>query len=375
MGEGTSLSNEIAAKRSRQWVTLRNGSMDMRCSIGNVATCAHDLRSAVGKPHSCALVHDQDAPAEKLEALRVDLCDQGFAVKVIDMPGTTCDFSSAEAFAVALGEASITGDDLVCVMGHDAALSVASLVCGQWCGGVSVALIPLDLTSAVTSGVTPHALNVPGYGDLLSQNGVARFEIVDLSLIDIDPSSEDVSHALALMVASATADSDKAFGRLWDNSEKLAAGDVDTYVDQVVDTVKSRGRVISSSALAVRQSIEYGQDFARALATLTGDQTTPAVRLADGLRFSARLSVAQDNFTIDDMLTQDELLERLGIGTTEVSVDAEALIDALKAQRFARSSRFMLPLPRTIGRVRLTVVEDALVREHVEAWCETRPVA
>ena len=94
--------------------------------------------------------------------------------------------------------------------------------------------------------------------------------------------------------------------------------------------------------------------------------------LADAMRFAARLSVAGENLSIDDMFTQDELLERLGLGTVKAAVDADELVAAIQKERFARTNRFMLALPRALGRVRLTAVETETLTEHVRAWCASR---
>ena len=92
------------------------------------------------------------------------------------------------------------------------------------------------------------------------------------------------------------------------------------------------------------------------------------------MRFAARLSAAQDQLSIDDMFTQDELLERLGPGTVEAPVDPDALLAAMREERYRRTNRFMLALPRSLGRVRLSMVPDDLFAEHVAAWCDSRPV-
>ena len=42
-----------------------------------------------------------------------------------------------------------------------------------------------------------------------------------------------------------------------------------------------------------------------------GDAVPASTLLADGMRFSARLAVALEQLSVDDMFTQDELLERL----------------------------------------------------------------
>ena len=105
---------------------------------------------------------------------------------------------------------------------------------------------------------------------------------------------------------------------------------------------------------------------------MAGPKVPASVLLADGMRFAARLAVATDALSVDDMFTQDELLERLGVGTTEVPVDPDELVAALRAERFRRSRRFMLALPRSLGRVRLSIVDDDLLAEHVAAWCSSR---
>ena len=53
----------------------------------------------------------------------------------------------------------------------------------------------------------------------------------------------------------------------------------------------------------------------------------------------------------------------------------QALLDiiaAIKAERFEKTNRFLLGLPRSLGRVRLAAVSDELIAEHVAAWCASR---
>ena len=75
------------------------------------------------------------------------------------------------------------------------------------------------------------------------------------------------------------------------------------------------------------------------------------------------------------MFAVDELLERLGVGETGVAVDERALLEALVDERFRRTNRLMLALPRSLGRVRLAAVAQETLAEHVGAWCASRPAA
>ena len=367
----------VPVKKCRQWVTLRGSSMDARVGRGISAEVAHDLRSVVGRPHACALLHAADVPAEALAEIHRGLSDQGFDVLVAELPAgeACCDLAHAQAVASELARMHVTSDDLVVAVGHAPELALASYVCRDWCGQTSCALVPCDLASAVTCGVTPMGLAVDGVPDMLQQDGTARFEICDLDLFGLDDASdaarENVLLARAHMVATAMADCQKAFETLWDATDALVDGDPNA----LTATLRSRGKIVSSSSVAVRQSMAYGLTFARALEGLLGTSVPRSSMLADGLRFASRVAVACEELSIDDMLTQDELLDNLGLGTVDAAVEADALFGALRAERFRRTNRFMLEVPRAIGRVRLTNVEEGLLREHVEAWCASRPQA
>ena len=360
--------------KHRQWVTLRGTSMDLRAGASIAGEIAHDLASAVGRPHACLLAHVASAPADLVEGLRRDLTDKGFFVHMAELPeGDAAHGVEALSTVYApLREAGITADDLVVAVGDGAALSLAGAACMHWCGQTMIAQVPLSYTAALAASTTPRALDVAGAERMVAFDGYARFEICDIDVLDARRDEEDVLMARALMVATAMADSDKAFGKLWDAADAILAGDRNAIVDQMVETIRGRGKIVSSSSVAIRQSIGYGESLRHALRGIVAADVPDSTLLAESLRFAARLSVAGENLSIDDMFTQDELLERLGLGTVACPVDADDLLEALRRERFARTNRFMLALPRAIGRVRLTAVEAETLEEHVKAWCSSR---
>lgn len=363
----------VAPSRARQWVPLRSHSMDLRVGTGNLGEVAQALRSSVGRPHGCALVYDADAtPANVVDTLRVDLSDKGFDLKMIPWTLSSCELGAIGELDALLAQNGVTGDDLVVAVAGYKMLAVASAACSRWCGGVSLAEVPLDVASAISGAVTPRALDLPGLPRMVFQDGSARSLFVDTALFDANTSSEEALLAYALMVQTATCESDKAFGRLWDAAEDLVAGDPAALVTQLQDTIKIRGKVVGSTSAAVRQSIEFGQSFAHALRAVVGAGEPASSLLADGMRFAARLGVALESFPIDDMFAIDDLLERLGVGTTEADVDPDALVKALCNERFLRTNRLMLAIPRALGRVRLSVVTEDTIAEHIHAWCASR---
>jgi hypothetical protein len=171
------------------------------------------------------------------------------------------------------------------------------------------------------------------------------------------------------MVATAMAENENTFSRLWDCADEIVAGEKSVLLEEAVDILKARGRLASSTAIAVRQSLSFGQTFERALSHLVAG-AEPSVLLAEALRFAARVSAGMEQLPVDDVLACDELLETLGLGELTADVEPAAMIDALKAERFLRTNRFLLALPQVIGRVRLSSVTDELLAEHVGAWCD-----
>lgn len=364
----------VRIRVKRQWVNLRGGSLDARVGDDLVGTMGNDLRAYVGKPRVAVLATTSGAPADVIEAIRRDLADVGFRVEKLDLPsGPGASSTEAlEAVYEGLAESGATGDDVAVAVGDVRALSTASFACRSWCGGMTLAQVPLDPACALLAGVTPLALDLPGAERMVSQDGSARYVYCDLDVVEAARTDEAALLARALFVTSAMADSDKAFGRLFDRANDIAALDRAIICEQLVDCMKSRGKVISSTSVAVRQSIDYGMTFVHALRPLVGEGVPTSTLLAEAVRFLARLSVAQGGLSVDDMFAQDELLDRLGLGYVECEMDATAMAAALKAERFRRSNKFMLELPRSLGRVRLAAVEDDQLAEHTAAWCAAR---
>lgn len=357
----------------RQWVSMPGGSLDARVGAGAVEEIGVVLRSAVGRPRAAALAFDPAAPADLVEHLRRDLTSTGYEPHLVELPeAVSChDLTALAQLLAQLGRAGITADDLVVAAGGYDALSLASAACTAWCGGVTLVGVPLDLHALVEAPLTPRPFDVGGKERMASLRPSFRHLVCDPVWMDLDQGEEPARLARALMAATAVAESQKAFEALFDRASSVAAGDGDDLMDQAMDTLKGRGRLVSSTVLAQRQALAYGQDVANALARLAPG-VAPSTLLAGALRFAARLSAGQGKLKVDDVLAQDELLDRLDLPDVTGAFDPDEVIAALKAERFLRTNRFMVEAPESFGRVRLMSVDDELLREHVGAWCASR---
>ena len=360
----------VAASLRRQWIPIAGGSCDVRFGYGALDAASTLFKTAVGSPRMCMAVLREDTNEDLVESLRRQLVNAGYEVCWYRM-GKDAPRSLEEAagLANAFAQAGITGDDLCCALGDADAMSVASYVCGSWCGGVSLVAVPTDEIAFLEGALVPNALEVAGKPMMLSVRPSVRHVLLDLDLALSEPGSETSLYARALMVAAAMAGSERVFSELWDRADAIASGDEGVTVDQLLATAKSRGQTVSSNAVAVRQSLDYGRAFAHALQGIADTQLNGSALLAEAFRFCARIAVGLEKVSIDDMLAQDELLDALGIGTVACDIAPEALVAALKDELFLRSNRFMLLVPFGIGRVRLATIPDELLVEHATAWC------
>ena len=376
MGEGVAVSNN-SSKVIRQWVSMPGGSCDLRVGDGAIGTLGTVLKGSTGKPHTCALVTDGDVSDELAERVRRLLTDAGYLVRLVRLAGEACacTLPAVEGLATKLAELHVTADDVVCAVGGVDVLSLSSFVCASWCTGTPLAHIPTDLYAAITASTTPRGIGVAGVPDMLSARAGAKYQLCDLGIMETDPSSAAFLNARATMVASALCDSEQAVSRLWDRAELRVGGDLETLKDQLADTAKSRGHIVASTSIATRQTIDYGRTFMRALSRLTGGTIPEGLLLAEAIRFQSRIAAAMEILSVDDVLTMDELLDLLGLEPVTCDVDPDELVAALREERFLRSSRFIICLPRGIGRVRPASVDEDLLAEHAGAWCATRASA
>lgn len=353
---------------------MPGGSSDLRVGHGAIDAMGSILKGSVGKPRLCALVVDDTVSDEMRELVRRQLADAGFKSSMVEVPSgdDARTLAAAGKLCDELAKLHITADDLVCAVGGGNALSLCSFVCSSWCAGTSLAHVPTDLLAAVEVGTTPWGIDVGETPQMLNARTGAKYVICDLDYLLLDPMSDQSLYARALMATAALCDAEAAVQRLWDRAELLVDGDLETLQEQLADTAKSRGHIISSTSIATRQSVQFGQTFMRAAASLVGPEVPRGLLLAEGIRFQARIAAATNILKVDEVLTMDELLDLLALDPVSCDIDPDALVAALKNERFLRSNRFILCLPRGYGRIRPGSVDDEVLQEHVEAWCASR---
>ena len=367
----------------RQSLATRMGVCDMRVGVGATAQLGEALRGVVGKPRRVLVAHSADVPAAVVEEVRRSLIDTGFEFHQLELAGGRASRNLDEATRVfeALASHSITADDAIVAVGDAGLISTLVFVASTWCAGTVLAAVPTTLDGMVDVTVTPRALDVSAASEMLLAKGVVRLAVCDPANLPDAPDDPGTLMGRAVLGAGAVTAGETTFSELAVRADGIVAQDADTLVDEVLDITKSRCRVASSTALAVRQGLLLGMGFARAIGRCldaAGSQDTPGEGrlLAEGLRIAARLAVAHQEkdaeALLDLVFAQDALLERFGLAEVPCDLDADDVLAALRAEELSRSNRFMLALPLDFGRVRLTNVPDDLLYQHLKAWCKAR---
>lgn len=367
----------------RQSLATRMGVCDMRVGVGATAQLGEALRGVVGKPRRVLVAHSADVPADVVEEVRRSLIDTGFEFHQLELADGRAARNLDEATHAfeALASHGITADDAIVAVGDADLISTLVFVASTWCAGTVLAAVPTTLDGMVDVTVTPRALDVSAASEMLLAKGVVRLAVCDPANLPDAPDDPGTLMGRAVLVAGAVTAGETTFSELAVRADGIVAQDADTLVDEVLDITKSRCRVASSTALAVRQGLLLGMGFARAIGRCldaAGSQDTPGEGrlLAEGLRIAARLAVAHQEkdaeALIDLVFAQDALLERFGLAEVPCDLDADDVLAALRAEELSRSNRFMLALPLDFGRVRLTNVPDDLLYQHLKAWCKAR---
>lgn len=358
-------------KATRQTVPYPSGALDTRIGVDALEQIGRAAKVFCGKPRLAVLVSVGTADPSYAEETIRQLTDVGFLVKKVELTceGSPASVACASQLYDALDALGVTGDDMIVALGDADLLALAAFVAGTWCGGAVELAIPTTLEAAVMA-VTPQPLATSASGGMVSFDFWPRALFVDVRRLLKTAIAHDLARAHAVMVATAVADSESGLGRMVAEAEALAAGDEEALASEIYTTLRSRGKIITSTSVALRQALRYGLTFAEALASVTKQPV--ADLLGEGLRFESRVSAGLESLDIDTVLAQDDLLDLLGLPERSFTVDPRELLAAIKATSFKRRNRFQFALPLAPGRVRLTTVDDDMLREHVEAWCASR---
>ena len=340
----------------RQLLNISQKSIDVRSGSGALEELPRIVSGAVGMPKRALLVSTDDAYTAYGDAVRRALIDAGFSTEECVFPRETdpATLSSATEVLAGCARAALTADDLMLALGDAKLCSSALLAAQLWCGGVPCTLIPTTLDAMVTLPTEMPTMVVCDFDLIADMPLDARLE------------------GRALMLGAALAEGRRVWEQLVESAPLIAADEPVAFSEVFGSVQQARRNVVKAANPSARHALSYGRATSRALARCLGPEAPGWALLSEGMRFEARLAVEAAGLDADIVFDQDDLFEDLGIEEYGFSLDAEDLVRALKEEHARRSNRFLLPLPKSVGTIRLTAVPDDVLMRHARAYVASR---
>lgn len=355
----------------RQLLNFSGRNVDFRFGVDAIDDMSKLARGAVGKPRRALLADDGSLDRERFETVRRSLVDAGFEVVGAELGDEDCSLAAVSRLVDGLSGAGITAEDLIVCTGAERACAVASLAAKLWCGGSQLMLVPTTLSGMVLAATETVGMDSDGSRGMLSLRPEPSMVVADLSIV-VGATVERSAWGLILMLGAHLADSKRSWDRFGENAGRIADGDAAALADALATSQTARRSVIAAANPSARAALGYGVTTARALRRCLGGGEPWWRLLAEGMRFEARIATEAAGFDVDQVFEQDDRFEDLGIEELGFELDAGAFLDALRSSRLERANRLLFSLPRTPGTIRLTAVDDEVLRRHAEAYLASR---
>ena len=357
----------------RQVLNFEGKRTDFRVGCGASDELSRMFKGTVARPRLAVLVADRQATELYGTQVCRGLVDAGFEVRgfALDEDRDPTELSTAVLLLEELGHLGATAEDLVVALGDADTCSLVTFCAASWCGGMPYVLVPTTLDAMVSSATVMRGLSAGDAAYMVSVQPHATLVVCDLDLV-LDAPIEERGLGLVQIVAAYLSWGRKYWEGIDEVVDDLAVGGENAYKTAVSEAQTSHVNALKSTSPSARNALLYGYTTARALRACLGPDVPWYLLLAEGMRFEARLATEACGFSVDDVFKQDDCFEELGIEELPFSLDTEEFIAALKAERLRRANRFMLPLPKRAGFIRLTSVDDEVLERHAEAYLASR---
>ena len=357
----------------RQVLNYEGKRTDFRVGAGAFDELPPMFKGTVARPRLAVLVAGREATELAGEPVCRGLVDAGFEVRgfALDEDREPVALSTSVQLLEELSHLGVTSEDLIVGLGDADTCSLVTFCASSWCGGMPYALVPTTLDAMVSSPTIMRGLSAGDDAYRVSVQPHPTLVVCDLDLV-LGRSVEERGLGLVQIVAAYLSWGRKYWEGIDETVEGLAGGGEDAYKTAVSGAQTSHVNSLKSASPSAKQALMYGCTTARALRACLGPDVPSYLLLSEGMRFEARLAVSTVSFPAEEVFRQDDALEDLGIEELPFALDAETFIAALKKERLSRANRFMLPLPKRAGFIRLTSIEDDVLLEHAEAYLASR---
>lgn len=332
------------------------------------------VRQATPEASHYIVITDESVAGLYLSDAKASLKSAGVPVTDIVVPAGE-DAKSIECAGEiwnALGDMAITRDACIVALGGGVVGDLAGFIASTYMRGLDFVQVPTTLLSMVDSSVGGKtAINLPSGKNLVGAFKQPALVVADVDVLMSLPERE-WRCGCAEAAKSAVIDSDEFFFWMSENAQKLAARDVDVVAETIKRCVTFKANVVvqdECETSGVRECLNLGHTFGHAVEAIAGfGFYSHGHAVAEGMRFASRLSAATVGCSVDFVRAQDELLDTLGLtALTDFIPSADDVIAAMHRDKKARAGQVRFVLTKDVGQWCSMVVDDEVLRQHVEA--------
>ena len=333
---------------------------------------------AVAEAPRVLVVSDENVAPLYLAKAKASLSAAGYRTADIVVPAGEGAKSLEVAGEVweAMASLSLTRDCAVVALGGGVVGDLAGFTASTYMRGIAVVQAPTSLLAMVDSSVGGKtAVNLEAGKNLVGTFCQPAYVCASTASLASLPQREWACGCGEIAKASVI-DSDEFFFWLTEHAAALAARDADVVAEAIARSVVFKADVVAedkTESRGVRECLNYGHTLGHAVEALAGYGTySHGAAVAEGMRFAARLGAALVGAPLEVVQAQDELLDALGLPALPFAADPDRVIDAMKRDKKARGGHIRFVLPRDIGSWELAVVEEPVLREHLDAWARSK---
>ena len=351
---------------------------DVRIGEGVLDSLGSKLRAVLPACTQVALVSDSNVAPLYGSSAKAALKAEGFSVVEITLPAGEQSKSVDVVAEVwkALAAKRLDRDSCIVALGGGVVGDLAGFAAATYLRGIALAQVPTSLLAMVDSSVGGKTgIDLEAGKNLVGAFKQPDFVLADTAALATLPEREWAS-GLGEVAKSAVLAGDEFFFWLRDAADDMRAQDAQAVREAVMRCVVFKADIVAADEherTGTRACLNYGHTLGHAIEKLAGyGAFSHGEAVAEGMRFAARLAVAQVDASLAFVEAQDELLDALGLPGLDFSAPADELLAAMRSDKKAQAGAVRFVLPHDVGSWELAEVPDEVLLEHLGAWSRSK---
>ena len=353
-------------------------SYDVRIGAGQLEGLGSRLRALLPCATQAAIITDTNVNPLYGKVVRDSLRAAGLSCMLVAVPAGEAS-KNAECLVEiwrAMAARKIDRDAVVVALGGGVVGDMAGFAAATYLRGVAFVQVPTTLLAMVDSSVGGKtAIDLEAGKNLVGAFKQPAYVCSDLAVLDTLDEREWAC-GCGEIAKSAVIDSDDFFFWLADHAEQLTGRDVQIVQEAITRCVVFKAGVVArdeEERAGVRECLNYGHTLGHAIEKLAGfGAFSHGHAVAEGMRFAMRLAAVLEQAPVELVYAQDEMLDTLGLPELDFVAEADDVIEAMRCDKKSRDGQIRFVLPRDVGDWVVREVDEAVLREHLEAWSRSR---